>query len=111
MFSKKSFNGQNEFINKSTGQIVSCNELKTFINNEYTKFLQNPGNYQRNNFNQNNNDGYGGEYGSGYNNGYGNGGYSPTYGDQWGAGGYGMVNNNGIFGGNNGGYGYGGGYG
>ena len=46
LFSQKSFNGQNEFINKSTGQVVSCNELKTFISNEYNKYLQNPSDYQ-----------------------------------------------------------------
>merc|ERR1712136_529244 len=84
LFSKKSFNGQNQVINKSTGQVVSCNELKTFINDEYNKYLQNPRDYQRNNYNQNqnmgggygdyswsNNNGYGGDYGGVYGGGYG----------------------------------------
>ena len=113
LFRKKSFHGQNELINKSTGQVVSCTELKTFINNEYNKYFQNPVNYQRNNFDQNTDGGYGGVYGSGYNDGYRNGGdYSQTYGGQWGTSGYGIGNNNGNLGGYNvGGYGYSGGYG
>jgi len=113
LFRKKIIHGQNVICQaKSTDRVVSCNELKSFINDEYNKFLQNPGNYQRNNLNQNNNGGYGGGYGSGYNNGYGNGGGYGGQGHwQWGTGGYGMVNDNGNFGGYNGGYGYGGGYG
>ena len=103
LFRKKNIHGQNFICQaKSTDRVVSCDELKSFINDEYNKFLQNPGNFQ------NNNGGYGGGYGSGYKNGYGNGG---GYGGQWGTGGYGMVNNNGNFGGYNRGYGDGYGYG
>ena len=110
---KKSFYSQNELINKSTGQVVSCTELKTFINNEYNKYFQNPVNYQKNNFDQNTDGGYGDVYGSVYNNGYRNGGdYSQTYGGQWGTSDYGIGNNNGNLGGYNvGGYGYSGSYG
>ena len=93
IFTTKSFNGQNQVINKSTGQVVSCNELKSFITDEYNKYLQNPRDYERNNFNQNQNidGGYGGGYGGGNYNGQNVG--------------YGWGNNNGY------GVGYGGGYG
>ena len=112
IFRKKSINGQNQLINKSTGRVVSCNEFKNFLSNEYNKYYQNPNSYQRNNFDQNNGGGYDGGYGMGYNNGYGN---VDGFGGQLGTGSYGISNNNGNLGGYNGGYGsgydYGVGYG
>ena len=47
LFQSRSFNGQNQIISKSTGQVVSCNELKSFIDNEYNKYMQNPNGYQQ----------------------------------------------------------------
>ena len=43
----KSFNGHNQLINKSTGQAMTCHELKTFLIDQYNQYQQNPSRYQQ----------------------------------------------------------------
>ena len=37
VFEKKSFGGQEQYINKQTGRIADCNQMKSFLQNEISK--------------------------------------------------------------------------
>ena len=37
VFEKKSFGGQEQYINKQTGRIADCNQMKNFLQNEISK--------------------------------------------------------------------------